>query len=200
MFQKNRVCTVGNTTYSSGNIGNITETTENGTDRSTDTNGSVSDPVTGETVTLSADTTTAGTVYRMYDPTRGEHFYTKSSAEANYLTTLGWIHEQDSDFSAVGKDDADAIPVFRVYNPHDGGMHFYTTSADEVKALITSGWSYEGISHYELNTDSASGTPQYRLYNPNSTNGEHNWTASVAEKDQLVAVGWINEGISWRIR
>ncbi|MBQ6133359.1 MAG: hypothetical protein IJI65_04345 [Lachnospiraceae bacterium] len=193
--------TVGSSVYQSGSIGNITETDETGESRKDDTEEvTVTDPVTGSTATLSEEIVSEGTVYRLYDPARGEHFYTKSSKEANYLSSIGWAHESDSDFSAVGKDDEDAVAILRVYNPNNGGMHFYTTDVSEVQNLVSAGWIYEGISHYELSTDSISGTPQYRLYNPNSANGEHNWTASESERDMLVELGWINEGIGWKIK
>ena len=193
--------TVGSSVYQSGSIGNVTETTETGETGKDDSEKiTITDPVTGNAVTLSEEIVSEGTVYRLYDPTRGEHFYTKSSSEAKYLSSIGWFHESDSDFSAVGKDDKDAVAILRVYNPNNGGMHFYTTDVSEVQNLVSAGWVYEGISHYELGTDSSSGTPQYRLYNPNSSNGEHNWTASESERDMLVELGWINEGIGWKIK
>lgn len=193
--------TVGNTAYKSGSIGNVTETDETGESSKDDTEKiTITDPVTGSTATLTEEIVSEGTVYRLYAPTRGEHFYTKSSKEANYLSSIGWVHESDSDFSAIGMDDKDAVAILRVYNPNNGGMHFYTTDVSEVQDLVSAGWVYEGISHYELSTDSISGTQQYRLYNPNSANGEHNWTASESERDMLVELGWINEGIGWKIR
>ena len=194
---------VGDTTYSSGNIGTVTETSENGSDNtdpdSDEDTVEVYDAVTGGTSEVPVSTVTAGTVYRMYDKNRGEHFYTKSETEMNQLVSLGWVHESGSDFNVIAADEEYAIPVYRLYNSNDGGMHFYTSNAEEVKELITAGWNYEGISFYVYPNDSSKGTSQYRLYNPNSTNGEHNWTTDIAERNDLIAAGWQDEDICWKI-
>lgn len=159
----------------------------------------VKDAVSGGTEEVPLEVITEGPIYRMYDPNRGEHFYTKDPGEAESLVQLGWRHESDSDFTVVDATEEDAIPVYRLYNPNFGGMHFYTTSADEAKYLKSIGWNYEGISHYVYSASSTKGTPQYRLYNPNSPCGEHNWTSDEAEVDRLREAGWINEGIYWRV-
>lgn len=159
----------------------------------------VKDEVLEKNVVVPLSYTTEGEVYRMYDASRGEHFYTKDADEAQGLTKLGWSHEKEADFVVVSAVDPDSVAVYRLYNPNDGGMHFYTSDASEVKALIDAGWSYEGISHYVYATDASKGTLQYRLYNPNSTNGEHNWTADVDEYEMLKKAGWIDEGGTWRI-
>ena len=159
----------------------------------------VKDDVTGGTTEVPLYIITEGLIYRMYDPNRGEHFYTKDPEEAELLVQLGWIHESGSDFTVVSATDEDAIPVYRLYNPHFGGMHFYTTDAEEAKYLESIGWNYEGISHYVYAASSTKGTPQYRLYNPNSPSGEHNWTSDEAEVAMLIEAGWINEGICWQI-
>ena len=143
---------------------------------------------------------TEGDVYRMYDPSRGEHFYTKNASEMQQLVNSGWVHEEDSDFTVVAATDDDAVPVYRLYNPNDGGMHFYTENATEAQQLAANGWSYEGISHYVYDKNSGSGVAQYRLYNPNSTNGEHNWTTSIDEYNMLKAAGWTDEGVCWNIK
>lgn len=159
----------------------------------------VVDEVSGGNVIIPVEYITQGKVYRMYDPNRGEHFYTKDASEASDLVKLGWVHESNADFTVVDATDVDAIPVYRMYNPHDGGMHFYTERASEAKNLTAAGWRYEGISHYVFNKNASKGVVQYRLYNPNSTNGEHNWTTDVAEWDNLKRLGWRDEGACWKI-
>ena len=159
----------------------------------------VYDGVTGTASTVSLEVITEGIIYRMYDPNRGEHFFTKNKEEADHLESLGWRHEERSDFIVIDADDEDAVPVYRMYNPNDGGMHFYTEDPIEAKNLVEHGWDYEGISHYVFQKASDKGVEQLRLYNPNSTAGEHIWTTDIAEWDNLIKAGWKDEGVCWRI-
>lgn len=159
----------------------------------------VRDEVADGEVTVPVATIDEGFVYRMYDPTRGEHFYTKDSTEMQNLVNIGWNHESESDFVSVDASDMDAIAVYRLYNPNEGGMHFYTEDALEARSLIKAGWEYEGISFYSFDKDAKKGTPQYRLYNPNSANGEHNWTISAYEYEVLKHAGWVDEGVRWNV-
>ena len=159
----------------------------------------VKDSVSGGNATVPVEYTTQGKVYRMYDPGRGEHFYTKNAAEMQQLVSLGWHHEANADFIVVDAKDVNAIPVYRLYNPNGGGMHFYTENAAEAKHLRSVGWNYEGISHYVYVKNANKGVAQYRLYNPNSTNGEHNWTTDVGEWTMLKNAGWKDEGVCWKL-
>ena len=159
----------------------------------------VKDDVSGGNATVPVVYTTQGKVYRMYDPGRGEHFYTKNAAEMQQLVSLGWHHEANADFIVVDAKDVNAIPVYRLYNPNGGGMHFYTENAAEAKHLRSVGWNYEGISHYVYVKNANKGVAQYRLYNPNSTNGEHNWTTDVGEWTMLRNAGWKDEGVCWKL-
>ncbi len=140
-----------------------------------------------------------GYVHRLYDPNRGEHLYTKDSSAVKYLESIGWIHESNEDFVAVDARDEDALPVYRFYNPNEGGMHFYTSDVYEARGIIKAGWIYEGISHYVFDKDSKKGTPQHRLYNPNSPSGEHIWITDKTGYNMLVNAGWIDENISWNV-
>ena len=161
----------------------------------------VKDDVIGGNTKVSVECIKEGKVYRMYDPNRGEHFYTKNTSEMQQLINLGWRHEANADFTVVDATDEDAKAVYRVYNNNNGGIHFYTDDASEVRVLINAGWSYEGISHYVYKNkrNSTKGVEQYRFYNPNSKNGEHNWTADTTECNMLRKAGWIDEGVRWRI-
>lgn len=160
----------------------------------------VKDAVMGGDAKIPVSVTQEGELYRMYDPNRGEHFYTKNAEEAAHLASIGWTHEADSDFTVISAAEEFAVPVYRVYNPNGGGMHFYTENAAEALNLRANGWNYEGISHYVYDKDSDVGTVQYRLYNPNSTIGEHNWTTNINEYNMLKNVGWVDEGICWKIK
>ncbi len=159
----------------------------------------VKDKVLGQNVYVPIDRILEGMLYRMYDPTRGEHLYTKDLSEVIYLQGIGWNYEKDSDSMVVDASGEHAIPVYRLYNPNGGGFHFYTENALEAKYLSETGWSYEGISHYVYDKDTDEGIEQYRMYNPYSPAAEHLWTIDVGEVFYLESIGWKYEGACWRI-
>ena len=128
-------------------------------------------------------------MYRLYNPNSGEHFYTGSIEERDYLVSLGWNFEGNAWEAPVTSD----IPVFRLYNPN-AGDHHYTPSAEERDNLIEAGWNYEGIAWYSASPE---GKPLHRLYNPNAVAGAHHYTMSEEERDYLVSLGWQYEGIGW---
>ena len=129
------------------------------------------------------------TVYRLYNPNSGEHFYTYDSNEIKNLETTGWKNEGAAWKSPATSDN----PVYRLYNPN-AGDHHYTMNADERDNLVKAGWNYEGIGWY---SDDAKGVELYRLYNPNAVAGSHHYTVSEAEKENLVKAGWKDEAIAW---
>ncbi|MBQ9057966.1 MAG: carbohydrate-binding domain-containing protein [Atopobiaceae bacterium] len=129
------------------------------------------------------------TMYRLYNPNSGEHFYTSNTTEKNQLVKLGW-RDEGIGWIAPTKSNT---PVYRLYNPN-AGDHHYTTSAGEKNALVKLGWRYEGIGWY---SDDAKTVALYRQYNPNAQAGTHNYTTNKAENDQLVSIGWKGEGIGW---
>ena len=89
-------------------------------------------------------------------------------------------------------EEAEAIPMFRLYNRWTY-EHFYTGDAAERDKLVSVGWTDEGIGWYAP----AAGDPVYRLYNQYAPGGDHHYTMDVAERDMLVAAGWSDEGIGW---
>ena len=134
-------------------------------------------------------TTASVTMYRLYNPNSGEHFYTASQSEINNIVAAGWKNEG----VAWKAPKTSKTPVYRLYNPN-AGDHHYTTSAAEKDSLVSVGWKYEGIGWY---SDDNKGIALHRLYNPNAQAGSHHYTTSVAEKDNLVTVGWKYEGTAW---
>lgn len=125
-------------------------------------------------------------MYRLYNPNSGEHFYTASVGERDYLVFVGWNYEGIAWYAPKFGN-----PVYRLYNPN-AGDHHYTLSAFERDYLVKVGWNYEGISWYSGGT-----VPLYRAYNPNARAGSHHYTISRDEIDYIVKVGWKNEGIGW---
>lgn len=125
-------------------------------------------------------------VYRLYNKTSGEHFYTTDSNERISLIKIGWNDE------GIGfYEGQSGTPVYRLYNAN-GGEHHYTSDEKERDTLVKYGWNYESVSFY------ASGSiPLYRQYNPNAFANNHNYTTSTYEKDYLVSIGWHDENISF---
>ena len=129
------------------------------------------------------------TMFRLYNPNSGEHFYTGNQSERDHLVSVGWKYE-----GVAWDAPTSGTPVYRLYNPN-AGDHHYTGSEAEKNNLVKLGWKYEGVAWYSA---PSTGKPQYRLYNPNSTGaGGHFYTGSTKERDDLVKLGWNYEGIGW---
>ncbi len=127
-------------------------------------------------------------MYRLYNPNSGEHFYTANEAERDEVIEAGWSYE-GTGWTAPTSGD----PVYRLYNPN-AGEHHYTLSADERDMLIGAGWNDEGTGWC---SDAAKTVPLYREYNPNQFACNHNYTSNKAEHESLVSLGWRDEGIAW---
>ena len=136
-----------------------------------------------------AATFSVKTMYRLYNPNSGEHFYTSNENEARSVEASGWTYEGIAWYAPV----VSWTRVYRLYNPYVGDHH-YTTDRGERDALMAVGWKSEGLGWY---SDDAHGIPLYRQYNPNAVTGSHNYTASIDENNALVALGWRAEGIGW---
>ena len=130
------------------------------------------------------------TMWRLYNPNSGEHFYTANTVERDNLIRLGW-HDEHVGWVAPDKS---SDPVYRMYNPN-AGDHHYTLNWAEVTMLKRAGWRYEGIGWYSATNEGR--TPLYREYNPNARSGAHNFTLNVAEHRYLGTIGWHLEGTAW---
>ena len=140
-------------------------------------------------VTVAKEVLTPVSMYRLYNPNTGEHFYTGSTDELHNLRKIGWIFEGIGWFAP--KENGD--PVYRLFNPNSGDHH-YTMSEEERDNLVKAGWRYEGVG---WNSASADQILLYRLYNPYAESGTHHYTMSETERDNLVKAGWKYEGPSW---
>lgn len=128
-------------------------------------------------------------MFRLYNPNSGEHFYTASSKEKSYLVSAGWKDEGEG----WKAPEISERPVYRLYN-ENAGDHHYTLNEKEKNVLVSYGWKYEGIGWY---SDEAESIPLYRQYNPNAIAGSHNYTTSLNEHQFLTSNGWNDEGIAW---
>lgn len=129
-------------------------------------------------------------VFRLYNPNSGEHFYTSDNREKQSLISYGWKYEGDAWQAPYNS----RTPIYRLYNPN-AGDHHYTTDSSEVRALVNLGWKNEGIKLY---SDDSYTLPLYRLYNPNAKKaGAHHYTSNTEEVRFLKSLGWQDEGICW---
>lgn len=132
------------------------------------------------------------TLFRLYNPNSGEHFYTQDVIEQRGLINAGWNDEG----SAWVCPETSDVPIYRLYNPN-AGDHHYTSDAAERDTLVSVGWNDEGISFYAEKPEAEGSVPVYRLYNPNAVSGAHHYTPDAAERDTLIAAGWKDEGTAW---
>ena len=145
-------------------------------------------------------------------PNHGDHFYTTNLGERNNAIANAcyiddgvpiacYVLRERGTFSP----SADAVPLYRLYNPGNGD-HLYTTSEEERTHALTIGYQddgycsiYEGkpsgcvsIAGYILPMRVAETVEFYRLYNPG--NGDHFYTTSEAERAHALTIGYQDDG------
>ncbi|MFK5595890.1 S8 family serine peptidase [Methylobacterium sp. HMF5984] len=99
----------------------------------------------GVDITVSSDPTVSD-VFRFYDPTTGDHFFTASPVEATaVMRNLPEYTVEGAPWAAPEKG-ADTIDVFRFYDT-SSGTHFLTTDVAERDAVLSSlpSYHYEGV-------------------------------------------------------
>ncbi len=131
-------------------------------------------------------------LYRCFNQTSGDHFYTTSAAERdNAVATAGYVFETTACYVFGGQPGP--TDFYRCFNQTNRD-HFYTTSlAERDNAVATAGYVAEGIACYLFATPQPGTTDLYRCFN--QTNGDHFYTTSLAERDNAVATaGYTSEG------
>ncbi len=130
-------------------------------------------------------------MHRLYNPNTGEHFYTGSVEERDFLVEAGWRYENVAWNAPIHIGS----PIYRLQNPNTGDHH-YTGSWSELQNLVKVGWIYEGVA-WNTTAASTNSVEMYRLFNPNAVSGMHHYTGSMEEREHLVKEGWKYEGIGW---
>lgn len=127
-------------------------------------------------------------VYRLYNPSNGEHLYTTDAHEKDVIyKTQGWGYEGIGWYAADGTGE----PVYRLYNDNQKN-HLYTTDTNEVNVLTSQyGWvaDFDGKPLFYSSGD----VPVYRVYNE-AQSGMHHLTTDRHEYDTLPQYGWVQEG------
>ena len=89
-----------------------------------------------------------GGVYRLYNPTTGEHHYTMKDDELALCTAAGWVNEGVKFFSVEDKD-TQVTGMVSMYNPYEKKFyHHYTSDTDEIAKMVKDGWRKEEIKWY----------------------------------------------------
>lgn len=143
-------------------------------------------------------------VYRMYNPSINDHFYTSNLAESSDAYNLHG-YKFEGAMGAVERYQQDGtISVLRMWNSL-AKKHFYTTDAAEAVTAQSSGFVLEGsMGFIQRDTAPQSLTPtsgpdleqekrlMYRMYN--SSLQKHFYTIDKAEMTGLLSVGYALEG------
>ncbi|KAL2826750.1 hypothetical protein BJY01DRAFT_255899 [Aspergillus pseudoustus] len=154
--------------------------------------------VTVTTTTCPASTPTPVPLYRAYNPTIYDHFYTTNQNEYNNaVQNLGYSAEGIA-CRLYATQVSGTVPLFRTYS-QSATDHFYTRSAEERDRAVQSlGYSDEGIAGYvypQQQSSVPSLTALYRTYNGQIT--DHFYTVSAPERDNAVqSLGYSDEGVA----
>ncbi len=143
--------------------------------------------------TIVADPDAVG-VYRLYQPSVGEHFFTAYLSEKNSAITKAGYTYEGVGFRAYKSQLHSSSPIYRLYK-NSNHRHFYTASHIERDALVKNGFTYEEVAFYGFTSNASSGRPVYRLLN--RSNGLHMFTISLNERNKLISAGYKDEGIGW---
>lgn len=123
-------------------------------------------------------------MYRVYNPNAkgGDHYYTKSKAEATHLVSIGWKWDNGGApvfYSAV----ADTQAVWVAYNPNaQSGAHNYTTNNSEEDSLISAGWTYPDVAW-------------------SGTTGNYSWndaTKTIVNESGKIKIGAVTKVTDWQ--
>jgi len=152
------------------------------------------------------DPAAAMPMYRIYNSTTGEHFYTSSPNEARANVNSGaWKYEGIGWFAPSSGE-----PVYRLAAiPGSGSAgHLFTLSTKERDAALASR-NPAGQPYWKCETGvgmpacvgwySGGPVPVYRAYYPGT--GQHNYTTDLNEQRVITGTGsmggWIDEKIGW---
>jgi hypothetical protein len=123
-------------------------------------------------------------VYRSYNSSTGEHFYTTSSTEA---ACCGFKVEFPNYYYLYKSPASGLVPFYRCRLA--SGKHFYTTSSSCEGAA---GSTKEGTLGYIGKSATCGAVPLYRL----SMSGDHFYTTSSSERQKAISGGYKDEGIA----
>ena len=131
-------------------------------------------------------------LFRLYNPTTGNHLLTSSISEVCNAVSAGFFY----DSPVFTSDSSSSIPVYRL---EKWGRYLFTTSATERDGAVWNyGYRYEGVGFYATSSGTSEAKPMYRLSTPN---GYYLYTISAAERDSFIQNnGYRYDGISFYVK
>jgi hypothetical protein len=135
-------------------------------------------------------------IYRLYNSTLQQHYWTLDENTKTYLINIGYSLESSpfNTFSGLVDLPVPAVERINIYGLKGYAGYFYTTSFSELESVVNRGYSYDGV----LTTASAvnAGTEVYRLQH----SGKYFYTANASERDIAVSrYGYIYEEVGFYI-
>lgn len=127
-------------------------------------------------------------LYRYWNPTNTDHFYTTNWSELG-SGRYGW-HYEGVQCYVFASQLPGTVPLYRYWNPTIGD-HFYTTNWNELGSGRW-GWKYEGVQCYVHSGAATGARGLYRYWNP--TAGDHFYTTDWNELGSG-RYGWHFEGV-----
>ena len=128
-------------------------------------------------------------VYRLFNASTKDYFYTTSLSEKNNAVSINGYADQGISFFSC---PSNYQPVYRMYRASTGS-HFYTTDFNERLNAGNYGFNYDTVAFYV--TPNNNGTPVFRLYR--ASTGSHFYTSNSAERDAALTVGYKYEKIAF---
>jgi RHS repeat-associated protein len=132
--------------------------------------------------------------YRLYKSSIHDHFYTTIPSQRDIaVANSGYTYEKIEGYISDRKyDDANCIPIFRLY--HSGGnVHFYTSDSAQKDTAIVNGYLYEGIVGFISSEAEEALIPLFYLQNQSLT--DNFYTISRFEADNAVVQGFSDNGV-----
>lgn len=131
-------------------------------------------------------------VYRLFNPTNGQHFYTASADERDYdINQLGFHYDFIAFYAATASGNG-FMPVYRLYNPSTSDRLFTVSSEERDGAVNNFGYKYEAVAFYAAAPTAVNGsTPVYRLASPQYG---HFYTIDLNERDKALQANTCQTG------
>jgi hypothetical protein len=137
-------------------------------------------------ITLLQEDNISTNVYRLYNSTTEQHYWTADETEYNSLVSDGWSSEGVGFSFCSGGENT----VFRLSL---GNLTTLVASNDPtLQEDLSQGWALQGPA---FSTSRGAEEPVYMLYDP--TSGDHLFTSSASEYNSAQQAGYSGEGVSF---
>ncbi|KAF7360057.1 hypothetical protein MVEN_00733800 [Mycena venus] len=147
----------------------------------------------GEVRAACAGASQAQPLYRDWNPTISDHFYTPDFAEASGAVASGWTQEGVRALIFTTQV-AGSVRFLRLWN-EAAGDHFYTINATEAQGAVNGGYVFEDQNPMYIYPMQLCGSvPIYRLFSGDT--GDHFYTVDASERDGAESSGWKFEWIA----